>query len=479
MNVTLKPGEKWFEQFIVPSKETNDGNTPTEYHQSAPCPPIPAEFESAMAYLRHLTQEGISQRFGASPSMAATERMNRELALIEQKGWQNYFLFIWDLVKSAEETLHSCFVHVAYEAPSCLVNYPLHITEVNPLDYNLPENIFMRETMRLFPYIVLQIDSANYPDFIDLMKQKYGRKIAQTASFSESHTHPYTHREYPAHMGGPTFVWAIADRDLDSIMPMTECKTGTKESFSCPIYDFSLISQHGAARQNIQPASRIDYTTQTLAELGIFYTDKKKFLNTIPLNDADTLRSIQSFNEQDVREVFGGWRPDQGLLAHFPMDTFQDLVVYRACNCYGCEIHGPEYIRRKQEGFSPSYIIPEMASVLNETYGILLYHEQRMQLANLISSMEWSKADAMNNPKGIVKHYKHYKYYYALFMEGGLKNGYSHQQLEELFNMLRNNYTSPKSHDVSLALAYYWAAYLKLHYPTEWQRAVQSAQDKH
>ena len=398
MNVTLKPGEKWFEQFIVPSKETNDGNTPTEYHQSAPCPPIPAEFKSAMAYLRHLTQEGIMQRFGASPSMAAAERMNKELALIEQKGWQNYFLFIWDLVKSAEETLPSCFVHVAYEASSCLVNYLLHITEVNPLDYNLPENIFMRETMRLFPYIVLQIDSANYPDFIDLMKQKYGRKIAQTASFSKGHTHPYTHREYPAHMTGPTFVWAIAGRDLDSIMPMTEfCKKGTNESFSCPIYDLSLISQHGAARQNIQTAPYcIDYITQTLEELGIFYTDKKKFLNTIPLNDADTLRSIQSFNEQDVREVFGGWRPEQGLLSHFPMDTFQDLVVCR-----------------------------------------------------------------------------------ALFMEGGLKKGYSHQQLEELFNMHRNNYTSPKSHDVSLALAYYWAAYLKLHYPKEWQRAVQKVQNRH
>ena len=381
MNVTLKPGEKWFEQFIVPCKETNGVDTPKEYHQSAPCPPIPAEFESAMAYLRHLTQEGIMQRFGASPSMAATERMNRELA-----------------VKSAEETLPSCFVHVAYEAPSCLVNYLLHITEVNPLDYNLPENIFMRETMRQFPYIVLQIDSANYPDFIDLMKQKYGRKIAQTASFSESHTHPYTHREYPAHMGGPTFVWAIADRDLDSIMPMTEfCKKGTNESFPCPIYDDRLISQHGAARQNIQTAPYcIDYITQTLAELGIFYTDKKKFLNTIPLNDADTLRSIQSFNEQDVREVFGGWRPDQGLLSHFPMDTFQDLVVCR-----------------------------------------------------------------------------------ALFMEGGLKNGYSHQQLEELFNMLRNNYTSPKPHDVSCTLAYYWAVYLKLHYPKEWQRAVQKVQNIH
>jgi hypothetical protein len=133
MNVTLKPGEKWFEQFIVPSKETNDVDAPKEYYQSAPCPPIPAEFESVMAYLRHLTQEGFRQRLGASPSMAATERMNKELALIEQKGWQNYFLFIWDLVKSAEETLPSCFVHVAYEAPSCLVNYLLHITEVDVL----------------------------------------------------------------------------------------------------------------------------------------------------------------------------------------------------------------------------------------------------------------------------------------------------------------------------------------------------------
>jgi len=279
MNVTLKPGEKWFEQFIVPSKETNDVDAPKEYYQSAPCPPIPAEFKSAMAYLRHLTQEGIRQRFGASPSMAATERMNRELSLIEKMGWQNYFLFIWDLVKSAEETLPSCFVYVAYKASSCLVNYLLHITEVNPLDYNLPESLFMRETMRKFPFIVLQIDSTNYPDFIGLMKQKYGRKIAQTALFSESHTNPYTHREYPARMGGPTFVWAIADKDLDSIMPMTElCKTGTNESFSCPIYEYSLISQHGAARQNIQTAPYcIDYITQTLAGLGIFYTDKKSF----------------------------------------------------------------------------------------------------------------------------------------------------------------------------------------------------------
>ena len=375
MNVTLKPGEKWFEQFIVPSKEANGGNTPTEYHQSAPTPPIPAEFESAMAYLRHLTQEGISQRFGASPSVAANERMNRELALIEQKGWQNYFLFIWDLVKSAEETLPSCFVHVAYEAPSCLVNYLLHITEVNPLDHNLSENLFMRQTMKKFPFIVLQIDSKNYPDFIGLMKQKYCRKIAQTALFSESHTHPYTHREYPARMEGPTFVWTIADKDLDSIMPMTElCKTGTNESFSCPIYEYSLISQHGAARQNIQTAPYcIDYITQTLAELGIFYTDKKKFLNAIPLNDADTLRSFQSFNEQDVKDVFGGWTPDQG----------------------------------------------------------------------------------------------------------GLKNGYSHQQLEELFDMLHNTYTSPKSLDVSRSLVHYWAAYLKLHYPKEWQRAVQKVQNRH
>jgi len=67
----------------------------------------------------------------------------------------------------------------------------------------------------------------------------------------------------------------------------------------------------------------------------------------------------------------------------------------------------------------------------------------------------------------------------ALFMEGGLKNGYSHQQLEEFFDMLHNTYTSPKSLDVSRALVHYWAAYLKLHYPTKWQCAVQKVQNRH
>ena len=177
--------EKELENLIALYNDKKATDSPTEYHETVPCPPIPAEFESPMAYLRHLAHEGLLQRFGSSPSAAATERMNRELDLIEKKGWQDYFLFIWDLIKTAQDTIPS-FLSVSCQgyASYSFVNYLLQITLVNPLDFHLPEVSFMRNTLNVFPNIPLLINETCYPDFLNMMKQKYGRQVANTYPMS-------------------------------------------------------------------------------------------------------------------------------------------------------------------------------------------------------------------------------------------------------------------------------------------------------
>lgn len=465
--------EKELESLIALYNDKKATDSPTEYHETVPCPPIPAEFESPMAYLRHLAHEGILQRYGSSPSAAAIERMNRELDLIEKKGWQDYFLFIWDLIKTAQDTIPSFLVSAGQgNASNYMITYLLNITQANPFDFHLPVIFFWREEAR-FPNFTLHIDHASYHAFIHMMKQKYGKRVAPILTRNEYH------KGQVSNINVSNYSWAIANKNIDSIMPMIEIYDfRNKENVMCPVYDCWRISEHGAKHLSISGRHHqaISVFQKVLAELKIFYADKQKFLNAIPLNDPETLQSFRLLEKKEVSEIFWAWNVDRELLTDFPIDSFQDLVAYDTLIFLDFTPErslAHEYMRRKTEGVIPPYMIPDMATVLDETYGLLMYAEQIVLLVNTISNMDIIEAASMLEAIQRKKTDTLREYYYPLFLEGGTRNGYTQQPLEDLFNMLCSTRFRMKSHFLNHALLHYWAAYLRVHYPEAWQKAHQ------
>ncbi|MBR3619752.1 MAG: hypothetical protein IKN44_08410 [Bacteroidaceae bacterium] len=449
----------------------------TVHNETVPTPSLTNGFNDSNTYLRHLVNKGAFKHYGCVVPKNVEERISHELSIIEQKGLADYILFIWDSLKTARESLKSCLIlSLTGRALCSMVNYLLDITTVNPIEQQLPFEMFVDEAMIGIPNICMDVDNENANGFITLMEKKYGNQMAPLFFEYKKGTDGQVMRKIYYDK------WAIANKGIAHLLPMCEIYDEKRgENVLCPIYSkhgemSDQIYEKGAMIQSIMNWHPLSTLNRMLDKIipHSSNADKLKFLKEIPLDDLDTMNL---FRTGDTEDIYLFDAPDtREYLVYLHPDTLMDLMTLNTLRTPS-KRNTPllqEFLRRKKSGEVINYPIPEMAEVLDETYGLLLYPEQLCLLAHKLGNLSLSDANTLSISMGRIRRDRDLvmNHYLPLFIEGGCEKGYSKDLLEQIFTSWWQYggpaKVFPKCIDWGLILTSYQIAYLKAHYPKEW-----------
>lgn len=466
--------------------------------------------------LRTLAREGLSRR--CPESREAAERLERELALVTGTGWSFYFLLIRDLLQQGLRTGPG-----RGSSASFLLNYVLGITEVNPMEHGLLSERFMSGgRSSLQPVIDIDFGVEDREKAVDYLRRRYGennvcgvvthfrrngalaiRDVFRVYGISEGRTRSVLRK--------------ISRHALFRLTDMVSCgdpsfRTISRWYRSAPVlereaYDVAgrlqgVVFGSGVSTGNVAlPSGRVPLmkvwdeqrgAVETVCQYGCCACRDSGalVLQLLSLRVLDVLEeagqgidvpfcpsdagTMEVFSSGDTADVFGfeseGMREMlRELRPETPGHLTDLLSMYRP----GPMDFIPEYIGRKN-GLRP-YNIPlkELEPVLGPTYGLLIYQEQLMQIAQRVSGMSADRSDALRKAASRMKK-ELLEEMHVEFMEGGLAEGHPEAVLEGIWETITRDGMRLflKSHAVCYTLLGLGCAYLKAHHRVEFGKAV-------
>ncbi|MEA1912664.1 MAG: DNA polymerase III subunit alpha [candidate division WOR-3 bacterium] len=482
---------------------------------------IPKGFEGPQEYFEHLTRVGLEERV-KRVTPGEKERLNYELGVIKEMGLAGYFLIIKDIVDFARES----GIPVGPgrgSATSSLVLYSLGITNINPLKHGLIFERFLNPERVSMADVDIDFSDARRDEVIQHIKEKYGeRNVAQIVTFNILKARsvvrdvgrvlevPYSDCDEIAKEIQKDQTIEEALHSSPELNQKIQSRGDLKELIEFAISLEGLIRQTSthAAGVVIAPGDITDYVPlfvsnsgeervistqfkmETLERLGLLKVDIlglktltviMEALKNIPYKfdiynlEKDDEKTYQLIRRGDTIGVFQleseGMRR---MLRKIQPSNFSDLAAAVALYRPGPlqNINQDEFALKKKGKMEPEYPHPKLKPVLEETYGIMLYQEQVMKIANIIAGFSPGEADklrmAMGKKKMDVMQSMEEK-----FIKGCIKNGLSKSQAEDIFDRMSSfaKYGFNKAHSVSYAEIAYQTAYLKAHYPVEFYAA--------
>jgi DNA polymerase III subunit alpha len=477
--------------------------------------------ESQIRYLEQLCLKGLEYRFGKNPDKKITERLAMELSVIARTGFAGYFLVAADIARFAcENKIPICGKG---SAAGSLVSYILRISNVDPIENNLYFERFLNEERKDPPDIDIDVSSREREKISAYLRSKYGKNsIARVSSFSTTKPRAsireagrilnmnkdeidYLVKAAPDYnrfftdekmkqsfkssnlpiLGNPNYtkVLSIAERiggyvRHTSVHPSAFIVSNSDLSKKIPL----TLSETGEIMSQ--------YDMNSIDDLGILKMD---LISSLSLGlIADTVRTIKktrgihvdmsesAYNDRKVYELM-----QNGLtLGIFQLESFgirtlsrkvrpeclNDITLLSSLYRPGPQQSGMvgNFIERKFGREKVSYIHEDLASLLKETYGVILYQEQAMQVAIKIAGYSLSEADtlrkaAFNLPKEqmAARH--------ARFIKGATLKGYDLAVANEAFSLISKfaSYGFVKAHAAAYAELSYKTCYLKAHFPAE------------
>lgn len=488
-----------------------------KYHQD--------QFSTSEEYLHYLAQTGLQARFGQKDIPAEYQkRLNYELRVINQMGFDDYFLIVWDVINYCHRTKITTGPGRG-SACGSLVSYALRITEVDPIQYHLLFERFLNPARHEMPDIDLDIPDVQRNMVIKYMYQKYGmdhaaqiltfgtmaakqvlRDVGRAFGLTMPEVDKWTHAI--PHSKNKIDLKQVyqESRDLRLLVDATPenkllFKTaveleGLPRHYSIHAAGLVISDDSIAGISGLQAGPLgIPVTQQTkkyVESLGLLKIDflglrnltvlgnvlaliqrqgVKLDPNTIPLNDPQTLKLFQQgktdaifqFESNGIRDVLRKLHPD----------NFEDLVAVNALYRPGPMQNIDLFIARKNGKAAVQYPDPSLKQILQPTYGILVYQEQVMQTAQRLAGFSLGEADilrrAMSKKKQDVIEQERDK-----FIAGTVKNGHSKEVGERVYHYIEQfaNYGFNRSHAVAYTKIAFWLAYLKVHYPAAFYTAM-------
>ncbi|MBN1805651.1 MAG: DNA polymerase III subunit alpha [Sedimentisphaerales bacterium] len=480
----------------------------------------PPEGYTPEKFLTEKCYEGAKRLYGEITEEIKA-RLDRELEVIESKGFASYFLIVWDFCKYAHE--RNIPIGARGSGVGTLVGYCLGLCDVDPIRYDLLFERFMDPHRNEMPDIDIDICQAHRAEIIEYVRKKYGH-VAQIITFGTMKARAVI-RDICRVLGVPLVE---ADR-LAKLVPfsldMTLDKALKTEPELKQAYDQNELTKkvidigqklEGLARHasvhaagvviadepltNFIPlykaAGSEDIITQfegpTVEKVGLLKMDflglktlsvlerARKLVRDIHGVDID-LEKID-ITDAKVFELFTAGRTKgvfqfesggmQNLLMQMKPDRIEDLIAANALYRPGPMILIPDYIDRKH-GAKWSVPHPIMKDVLEETYGIMTYQEQVMRICNRLGEIPLReaytliKAISKKKAKTIAKERER-------FIEGCVDKKLTKQQAEQIFEIIERfaGYGFNKSHSTRYAFIAYQTAYLKAHWPVEFMAAL-------
>jgi len=484
--------------------------------------PIPKDAESPDPdnYLKSLCVEGVKNRYGDyTPELES--RLNHELNVIQKMGFAGYFLITADFVKYAKDNAIPVGPGRGSAAGS-LVSYSLGITTIDPIRHKLLFERFLNPDRISMPDIDIDFCIERRGEVIDYIKSQYGENsVTQIITFGKMKArqvvrdvgrvlgHSFGDVDKLAKMI-PTTLNITLDEALEQNPELLAASNGDYKE----LLDYSKVlegmNRHAsihAAGVVIAPGELTDYvplyrssqgdiTSQYdmkgLEDLGLLKLDflglrnltvidnaiklinesgKKIDIENIPLDDQEVYRlftkgltiGVFQFESSGMREFLKKLKPT----------AIEDLIAMNALYRPGPMNNIDDFIKRKHGKKQIQYLHPSMENILQETYGIIVYQEQVMQIANEIAGFSLAEADIMRRAMGkkIKKLMDELK---IKFIEGAKnKNNIEPEIGKQIYELIEKfaEYGFNKSHSTAYAYVAYQTAWLKTHYPAEFMSA--------
>ncbi len=478
-------------------------------------------------YLEKLTRELCIERYGEMrPEIE--DRLNFELGIIKETGYAGYFLIVWDFIRAARERDIPVGPGRGSAAGS-LVAYCLGITNVDPLEYDLLFERFLNPERVSMPDIDIDFCYERREEVIQYVREKYGENnVTQIITFGTMAARAvirdvgrvlnlrYSDVDRIAKLVPTTLGIKLKDA-IDKVEELRELQNG--DEIHRELIEYSLVLE-GLARHASTHAAGVvitpdeltkyvplykspgtqDITTQYdmkwLEELGVLKMDflglrtltvidhtlkalKKRGIeiniDDIPLDDPATYEifangettAIFQFESSGMREYLKKLKPK----------TIPDLVAMNALYRPGPMDMIDDFIARKHGRQKIEYLHPRLERILKETYGIIVYQEQVMKIAQEIAGFSLAKADLLRRAMG-KKKVKLMAEMRLEFLKGARENNIDEKVAGQIFDLMDKfaNYGFNKSHAVCYSIVAYQTAYLKAHYPAEFMAATMTSE---
>ena len=460
-------------------------------------------------------------------------RLSNEIEMIKQMGFAGYFLIVWDFVRYAKENLIPVGPGRGSAAGS-LVAYCLDITDVDPLQYDLLFERFLNPGRVSLPDIDIDFCVRGRGEVINHVADLYGRdSVCQIITFGTLASKaaikdvgralevPYSEVDRIAKMIPPP----VRGRNVSITQALEQVPELKREVETNPqVREIIEIARRleGCARHSSVHAAGVVISPLPLQELiPIAVSGKEELTTQYVMSDLektgmlkmdflaltaltvinDCLISIKqllgqeinwaeiSLNDAKTMQVFGEGRTEavfqfessgmQEICRKLKPKGVEDLAALNALYRPGPLDGGmvDEFILRHHGKKSVRYLVPEMKDILSNTYGIIVYQEQIMQLAQKLAGYTLSEADLMRRAMGKKKR-EEMALHKEKFITGAVERGIKQEKAEKIFSLMEqfSDYGFNRSHSVAYAYLAFQTAYLKAHFPEHFYAAVLSSE---
>lgn len=479
--------------------------------------PVP-DGHSAISYLREQCEKGLEQRY-EQVTEDIKKRLNYELGVIEQMGYADYFLIVWDFMAYAHEQGIMTGPGRGSAAGS-LVAYVLKITNIDPVKYNLLFERFLNPERVTMPDIDIDFSDQRRDEVIDYVCRKYGKdRVAQIITFGtlgakacvrdvgRAFGVPITVVDQIAKCipSGPNVTLKKALEASEQLQQMAQTDENVKRILQTAMQLEGLArhtSTHAAgvviskeALTNYVPlqtghdeVALTQYPMEDLEALGLLKMDflglrnlslmeeilrivnqnraksHPLHLEDIPYNDEKTYKLLSAGDTAGVFQL-----ESEGMkqvLKRLKPNTFEDIIAVLALYRPGPMQNIPLFIQAKHGQTKVDYPHEDLKPILQDTYGIIVYQEQIMQIASIMAGFSLGEADllrrAVSKKKRDVLEEER-----AHFVKGCLAQGYDESIANHVYDLIVRfaDYGFNRSHSAAYAVIAYQLAYLKAHYP--------------
>ena len=460
------------------------------------------------SYLKKLCVDGLKKIFGDTVSKKYVQRLKYELDVINKMGFCNYFLVVSDYVSYAKS--QGILVGPGRgSAAGSLVSYLLGITTIDPIKYNLLFERFLNPERVTMPDIDIDFEFTRRQEVVDYCINKYGTKrVCPIITFGT--------------LGAKQSIRDVGRcleiplKTIDRLCSMIDSKLDLKKNYDNNIRIKNFLSTDKELVNLYRIASRLEglkrhtsihaagivmsscdldliipldnshdfyttgYSMEFLEELGLLKMDFLALKNLTLINDVlkevdisfddipnDDIETFKLFQSGDTNGVFQFESSGMiSFLKKFKPSSFEDIVSSIALYRPGPMSNIDSFIKRKRGIEKIDYIDSSLEPILKSTYGIIVYQEQIMMIAQVMAGFSFGEADILRRAMSKKKE----SLLISLkdkFINGCLSLGYDKDKANRVYELILKfaSYGFNRAHSVSYAMISYRIAYLKVHYP--------------
>ncbi len=495
---------------------------------------VPEGYDS-FSYLKYLCEDGFAERYPEDPDGSLKERLDYELGVISDMGYVDYFLIVWDFINFARKNGIAVGPGRGSGAGS-IVAYCLHITNIDPIRYNLLFERFLNPERVSMPDIDVDFCYERRQEVIDYVFEKYGKDhVAQIITFGTLAAKgvvrdvgrvmdlPYSlcdqiAKMIPAELNitldaalkkSPE-LRAMYDSDetvkklIDMSMRLEGLPRHTSIHAAGVVISREPIDEYVPLSKGSDGTITTQFTMGTLEELGLLKMDFLGLRTLTVIQDAVNMvekdRGVRidldriDYNDPKVMESIGSGKNDgvfqlessgmKSFMKELKPQSLEDIIAGIALYRPGPMDFIPKYLAGKNDPGSITYDCPQLEKILSTTYGCIIYQEQVMQIVRDLAGYTLGRSDlvrrAMAKKKADVMMRERQNFVYGNEEEGiagCIANGIDEKTANKIFDDMTDfaNYAFNKSHAAAYAVVSFQTAYLKYYYPEEFMAALMTS----